>query len=236
MFVQGFACCPFVGDLVEAVAEAFGQAAGVGEHDRGAVGLDEVGDALLHVGPDRGAFCALGAVGHRGAAQFAQVLHGDHDGQVEFLAGFRLDDLHLAARGEVTGDLVDRADGRGEADAAGRLREEFVEAFEGEGEVGAAFGARDGVHLVEDHRFDAGQRVAGGRRQHQEQGLRGGDQDVRGAGGKGAALGGGGVAGADAHLDLGLREAEADGFLADAGQGAAEVALHVDREGLEGET
>src|SRR5205823_6843828 len=29
-------------------------------------------------------------------------------------------------------------------------------------------------------------------------------------------------------------QAQADGFLADAGQGAAEVAFHVDREGLEG--
>ena len=59
---------------------------------------------------------------------------------------------------------------------------------------------------------------------------------IRMSGGRvdeGAALGGRGVAGADAHLDLGFGQAEADGFLADAGQGAAEVALHVHGEGLE---
>lgn len=100
----------------------------------------------------------------------------------------------------------------------------------------SALGAGHGVDLVEDHCLDAGERVAGRRRQHQEQGFRGGDQDVRGAGGEGSALRCGGVTGADAHLDLRLGEAEADGFLADAGEGAAEVALHVDGERLEGET
>lgn len=97
VLVQGFAGGPLVGDLVETVAQALGQAAGVGEDDGGAVRLDQVGDPLLHVGPDRGAFRALGAVGDRGAAQLAEVLDGDHDREVELLARLRLDDLHLAA-------------------------------------------------------------------------------------------------------------------------------------------
>ncbi len=97
----------------------------------------------------------------------------------------------------------------------------------------APLGARDRVHLVQDHRLDARQRVARGRRQHQEQGLRGGDQDVRRAGGQGAALGGRSVAGADTDLDLGLGQAQADGFLADAGERGAEVALDVDSEGFQ---
>ncbi len=100
--------------------------------------------------------------------------------------------------------------------------------------MGAALGARDRVHLVQDHRLDAGQRLARGRRQHQEQGLGGRDQDVRRACGQGAALGGGGVARADAHPDLGLGQAHPYGLLADAGQGAAEVALDVHRQGLQG--
>ncbi len=99
--------------------------------------------------------------------------------------------------------------------------------------MGAALGARDRVHLVQDHRLDAGQRVARGRCQHQEEGLRGGDQDVRRPGGQCAALGGRGVAGADADLHLGLGQAEAHGLLADAGQRAAKVALDVDGQGLE---
>ncbi len=65
--------------------------------------------------------------------------------------------------------------------------------------MGAALGARDRVHLVQDHRLDPGERVPGGRGQHQEQRLGGGDQDVRRPGGQRAPLGGRGVAGADAR-------------------------------------
>lgn len=96
VFVQGLAGGALVGDLVEAVAEAFREAAGVREDDRGAVGLDEVGDALLHVGPDGGAFRGFVALGDRRAAEFTEVLHRDHDREVELLAGLRLNDLHLA--------------------------------------------------------------------------------------------------------------------------------------------
>jgi hypothetical protein len=149
------------------------------------------------------------------------------------LPGRGLDDLDLAAGGEVAGDLVHRADGGGEADAARRLREQLVQALQGEGEVGAALRARDRVHLVQDHRLDARQRVARGRREHQEQRLRGRDQDVRRAGGQRAALGRRGVAGADADLHLGLGQAQAHRLLPDAGQRAPQVSLHVDREGLE---
>ena len=48
-----------------------------------------------------------------------------------------------------------------------------------------------------------------------------------------ASLAGRGVAGADRDGDVGLGETEALGRLPDAGQRAAEVALHVDGEGLE---
>ena len=100
--------------------------------------------------------------------------------------------------------------------------------------MGAALGARDGVHLVEDHRLDAGQRVAGGRGEHQEQRLGGGDQDVRRAAWpatrRSAARG---VAGADADPDLRLGQPQPHRLLPDAGQRAAQIALHVDREGLQ---
>lgn len=232
-FFKGLAGRPLVRDLVQPVAESLRQAAGVGEHDRRAVGLDEVGDPFLDVWPDGGLFGSLLAVGDQGAAQFAQVLDRDDHGEVEFLAGGRLDDLHLALGREIARDLVHRTHGGGEADAAGRLGQQLVEALQGEREVSAALGARDGVHLVQDHRLDACERVACGRGEHQEQRLGGGDQDVRGAGGQGAALGGRGVAGADAHFHLGLGQPEPDRLLPDAGQRAAQVALHVHREGLE---
>ena len=49
---QRLARRPLVGDLVEPVAQPLGEAAGVGEDDRGAVGLDQVGDPLLDMRPD----------------------------------------------------------------------------------------------------------------------------------------------------------------------------------------
>src|SRR5215212_1133161 len=51
---------PSTGQLVEVGAEPLGQAAGVGEHDRGAVGPDELDQPLVDVGPDRG---SLGQAG-----------------------------------------------------------------------------------------------------------------------------------------------------------------------------
>ncbi len=97
----------------------------------------------------------------------------------------------------------------------------------------AALGARDRVHLVEDHRLHARERVARGRGQHQEQRLGGGDQDVRRTRGQGAPLGRRGVAGADTDPDLGLGQAQTHGLLPNAGERAAQVPLDVDREGLQ---
>ena len=77
------------------------------------------------------------------------------------------------------------------------------------------------------------QRVAGGGGQHQEQRLGGGDQDVRRPGGQRAALGRRGVAGADADPHLRLGQPQPHRLLPDAGQRTAQIALHVDREGLE---
>ena len=218
-------------DLVEAAGESLGGAAGVGEDDRRTVLLDEVGDALLHVRPDGGGRAGLGGRGRgrvRGLAEVAHVLDGDDHREVPLLFRRRLDDHGVAARGQEAGDLLDRADGRGEADPAGRLRQQRVQPLQGERQVRAALGARDGVHLVEDHRLHAGQRLACFRGQHQEQRFGRRDQDVRRAGGDLAALGLRGVTGAHSDSDVGCGQAEPLRFLADAGQRRAEVALHVD--------
>ena len=99
--------------------------------------------------------------------------------------------------------LVERTHGGGQADALGGLLEEGVEPFEAHREVGAALAAGHGVHLVDDHRLDAAQRLAGLRGEHQEQRLRGGDEHVGRPGRQRAALGRGGVAGADADPQVG---------------------------------
>ena len=57
--------------------------------------------------------------------------------------------------------------------------EQRVEPLQRERQVGAALGAGDGVHLVDDHRLDPAQGFARLRGQHQEQRLGRRDQDVR---------------------------------------------------------
>lgn len=232
--VEGGAGRPLVGDLVQPVAQALRQPPGVGEDDGGAVRLDEIGDALLDMRPDRGLVGLAGVpVGGGGAAQLAQILDRDDDREVELLGGPGLDDLHLALRRQEAGHLVDRPDRRGQADAPGGAGQQLVEPLQGEGEMGAPLRPGDRVHLVEDHRLDARQRVPGGGRQHQEQRLGRGDQDVRRPGHHGAPLGRRRVPGPDTDAHLGLRQAQAHRLLADAGQRRAEIALDVDREGLE---
>ena len=73
-------------NLVEPRGQSLGQPPGVGEHDRRVVGLDEVDDAFLDVGPD-GVVLQVGHVRHR-------HLHG----QVEGLGRRRRDDGRRAVR------------------------------------------------------------------------------------------------------------------------------------------
>ena len=65
-----------------------------------------------------------------------------------------------AAAGQEGGDLLDRAHGGRQADPLGRPVQQLVEPVEGDGQVRAALGAGDRVHLVDDHRLDAAQRLA----------------------------------------------------------------------------
>ena len=222
-------------DLVEPGREALGEAAAVGEDEGRGVPGHEVDDALLDVRPDRGplfrAGCRAGQVAGR-LPHLGQVGDGDDDLEVPLLGRRRLDDLDRATAREVAGDLLDRAHGRRQSDPLCRLGEEGVEALEREGEVGAALGAGDGVNLVDDHGLDAGQRLARGRGEDEEERLGRRDEDV----GRGArerpALVGGGVAGADGHGDVGLGQAEPGGGVPDADERAAQVALDVDGQRL----
>jgi hypothetical protein len=78
---------------------------------------------------------------------------------------------------------------------------EVLEAFEGEGHVGAALGGGEGVDLVDDHGLDIDQRGAGLRGEHQVERFGSGDEDVGWAADERPALLRGGVAGA--HPDAG---------------------------------
>jgi len=229
---QGLPGGPLMGDLVQPPAEPFGQAAGVGEDDRGAVRLDQIGDPLLHMRPDRGR--ALRLLGVRpAAAQLAEVLDRDDHRQVEPLLGGGLNDRHLALRAEEARYLVHRAHRRGQPDPARGRGQQLVQPLQRQRQVRAALGPGDGVDLVEDDRLHAAQGLPGGGGEQQEQRLGGGDQDVRRVGGEAPPLGGRGVARADAHLDPGLRQAQADGGLAQARERGAQIALDVHRQGLQ---
>ena len=136
-------------DLVEPGGQPFGQPPRVGEHDRAAVRLDQVDDALLDIGPDR-VVLEVGHVGHR-------HLYG----QVEGLGGRRGDNRGRGRAGQETGHLLGRAHCRREPDPLRRPLQHRVEAFQRQRQMRAAFGARHGVHLVDDDGLHAGQGVAG---------------------------------------------------------------------------
>ena len=225
------------GDLVEPGGEPLGQAAGVGEHDRRPVLLDQVDDPLLDVRPDRAA-----PVGGRGGALAGLLGHGTELGhvldrhdhlEVPLLGGGGRDDLDRAGPAEEPGDLVDRAHGRGQPDPLGRPLEQLVEALQRQREVGAALGAGDRVHLVDDHALDPAQGLARLAGEHQEQRLGRGDQNVRRRGRHPPPVGRRGVAGADADGEVGDRVAEPLGGVPDAGQRRPQVALDVDGQRLE---
>ena len=96
--------------------------------------------------------------------------------------------------------------------------DEGVEAFEREGEVGAALVVGDGVDLVDDDGADAAEvfaGLAGG--EEDVEGFGRGDEDVRRVAEHGGALFGEGVAGADAGADFGAEIAACEGELLDLG-------------------
>ena len=156
---------PFLPDLVEPGGEPLGEPAAVGEHEGGGVLGDEVDDALLDVRPDRGALLRPAAAPLRspvGWPSSAMSGTGTTTLRSHSLVDGRLHDLDRPAAGEVAGDLLDRTDGGGQPDPLGRALEVGVEPLEGEGQVGAALGAGQGVDLVDDDRLDPGERLAGG--------------------------------------------------------------------------
>ena len=133
----------------------------------------------------------LGGAGGRGGGRGAgvgHVLDRDDDLEVERLADAGVDDLALALRAdEELCDPLERALGGRQADpldrtalVLGPFGDQMVEAFQGQRHVGAALGRRDGVDLVDDHRLDAGEDLAGLAGQHQIQRLGRRDQDVGG--------------------------------------------------------
>ena len=178
---------------------------------------------------------AAGLLVHRqDLAEARHVLDRHDDLELERLPRAGVDDAHLAAladAAEVPGDGLERPLGGAEADAldvvvSGRLRwsrrrpAQALEAFQAQGEVGAALGAGDRVDLVDDHVLDALEDLARLARQQEVQALGGRDEDVRRVANEVAALVRGRVAGARGDRDAGRLVAQAGGSRAMPARGA----------------
>ena len=114
-------------DLVEPGGQAFGEPAGIGEHNGGLVGQHQVHDLLLHVRPDRRLRLQPGrrtGVERAGRAlQIGHVLHRDGDRQVPGLLRGRGHDLHRRGTGEELRHQLLGLHGGREPDPLGGFRE-----------------------------------------------------------------------------------------------------------------
>jgi hypothetical protein len=210
-----------LGELVQAQREALGESAVVDEDDRRAVLLDEPQDLRVDRRPDR-RLRALRAraedVGTvRPGAGFSHVFQGDDDLEVELLGATGVHELDRAAARDEAADLLERSLRRRQADALEGPTGQALETLHRERQVGPALGAGDRVHLVEDQRLDAPERVARLRRQQQEERFGGGDEDVGRVAEERLALLLRRVARANRHAQLAL----------ETGERAAKVALDV---------
>ncbi len=186
--------------LVEPVCDPLGRAPAVDEDDGGAMCPHQLQQPRIDGGPDRDARLAL----HLGsAAELAHVLDRHEHLDVELLAPACVDDRDLTADpAEEGGDLLQRPLGGRQADALDVAADQMVEPLQREHQVGAALGGGDRVDLVDDHRLDARQRLAGRRGQHQVERLGRGDQDVGRVPAHRGALALRRVAGAHRHRDV----------------------------------
>ena len=218
-----------LGQLVQPQREPLREPAVVDEDDRGAVLTDELEDGGIDRRPDRAAglfhsAAHLHAVCQRGHGQIggrtelAHVLDRNDHLEVELLARARVDelDLPLRARDEAA-DLGERALRRREADALEWSLDQRLQSLERQRQVRATLRPGDRVHLVEDHRLDATQRLARLRGEKQEERFGSRDQDVRRRLLHPPPLVGRSVTGANADRELG----------AEAGERASQVALDV---------
>ena len=209
--------------IVEVAGQPLGRSATLGEDQRGAVGLDQLGELLEGGIPDR---IALGG---------EEIVDRGHDLQVELPREPGIHDAGLApgGAGEEGQRFLDGPDGGRAADPLGpgsglpRFHQR-LQALQREGQVGAALVAQQRVYLVHDDEARLGQggpETLGGEQDVQR--LRRGDEDVRRPAGHGLPLGGERVPGPDGHPDLRRAQAVCHGGSPEAGQGLTQVLLDV---------
>ncbi len=177
----------------EVVGDAFGQAAGIDEDERGGMLCGELGEAIVDFAP------------HFVGSDGAELAGRYFDGEIHFAAMADLHDCGVVAfrASQEMSDRLNRFLRGGEADAREALAGELVQALEGESEVRAALVVGYRVNFVDDDSFDGLEDFAAlGRGEKDVERFRRGDQDVRRASEHCAALVGEGVSGADGRADF----------------------------------
>jgi hypothetical protein len=155
---------------------------------------------------------------------------------VELELGGKYDDLHgapLTRRGEASEelrDLLERALRGRQPDPLGWVGGDLLEPLQGERQMSPPLGGGHGVDLVDDDRLDAGEGLARRRREHQVEGLRGRDEQVRRTPDELLSLVGGCVPGAHPHRRRGERLIETVGGEFDALQRGPQILLDVERQ------
>ena len=136
--------------LAQVPTQAFGQAPGVDENQRGPVFAGEGGEAVIDQFPD--------VVGHD-----RRQRHGRHfDIQVARPGVADIDDFAGAvATDQKTRDRFDRFLRGRQADAHQGMRAQCLQAFQAQGQVAAAFAGGDGVDFVDDDRVCGARAFAG---------------------------------------------------------------------------
>ena len=206
------------------VRDALRHPARVREHERRAVFGDQLRQTVVDLAP----------LLVRGDG--AEVGRRHFDPEIEVSAVADVDDRrqwHRRADEEACG-VFDRMHRCRETDAQRAAFAERVEAGEREGEVAAALVAHERVELVDDDGADVCQQCTRAfRREHEVERLRRGDQDVRRFAQDRSTGGGRCIAGAERGADLGRREAELSGGVADLFERRFEVALDVTAQRLQ---
>ncbi len=209
--------------LRQEMREAFGEPSGVDEDERGAVLLDELGDAVEDVGHLLG-----------GGDGF-ELAVGQLERQVEVALVARVDDgRQRTITDEQARDSFDGTLGRREPDPGRAFVADGLQPFECDGEVGAALIASDGVDLVDDDGLDGVEPLTAFRARHEEvERFGGGDYEVRRLAQHRGALRARRVTGADRDAQVRGGEAELGSDVGDLGEGSLQVLGDVDRERFE---
>jgi len=216
--------------LVELGGQSLSQPSRIDEADRRVVSLDKIQNPRDDPRPDRiGDGFTLGADIR---VQFGHVVERNLDAELPGLLRRWFDDADRAISGEELGYLPHRIDRGRQADTLW-IPAGCGQALEADGQMRATLGGGKGMHLVDDDGLHLAQRLGGRAGQHQEQRFGCGDQDVGRVAQQPTAFTGRRVAGthSDPHFGLGQAEPTSGGL--HTAQRDAQVAFHVDRQGLQ---